>query len=72
MTTPPIVAPVVAPARAAPAEVRAGQDVQRDVVPEGPLAIPEYEIQEEETRARGIKGPREPSAPEIKRHWLTH
>ena len=43
-----------------------------DAEPEGPQEIPaDREHQEPEVQARGLKGPREPSAEEIARHWLT-
>ena len=52
--------------------MRADGALAMDAEPEGPQEIPaDREHQEPEVQARGLKGPREPSAEEIARHWLT-
>ena len=52
--------------------LRSSDVVLRDVLAEGPQAITEDGIQEEEVHARGLRGPQEPSAEEVARHALTH
>ena len=50
---------------AAPPTMRAHIDVQMDVAPDGPVAIPTTGIEEVEVHARGVRSPTESSAEEI-------